>query len=1026
MASLVDSHALSRAELNSLAWDAIGGEAGSWLDPFFKGPTPIGDLPGLGDRYRDLTLLGEGATARVYKALDTLLLRQVAIKVLKDADGPTLAEARAQAQIEHPNVCRIYEAGKGFLVMQLVEGPALSTLAPSLGRDDKVRIVRDLALGIHAAHQKGLVHLDLKLNNVLLETGEDGTIHPIVSDFGMVRTDVVDPSAGCPMGTPPYTSPEQLAGDLSRVGRGADVYALGVMLYVMLAGRIPFEAHDFPGLIEAMARQPAVPLTHRVPDLPRDLAAIVHRCMEKAPEDRYPTARDLAEDLDQFLRMGPVQAMGGTRLYRLGKWLRRNPSVQRAGAIGLVVLLAMAGLMVRHNRFVVQQSEWDHHFQKITEEIRTGIDQAYRLPAHNIEPELQKARGYLRVIEADLVQGGKPAKGPGLLALGQAHYFLDTKDPEAIRNMQAAWDHGYQVESVRSWLALALIHRARAGRRAGVLPERERAIAMRQEGEAALRYLDEARRLLEGRWNPDQTRLAHLVELAGATLRDPNDFDLPIRLALEFHNRFPNDLEGMLGEAEAVAGKADALARQAAGRSETHFPPSSAEADSLRQEAWAKLQQLQRIAPSHPGVYAAIVRWWMRQEPFPTDQTPSPWTLCVQARAWLDQGSVVNPNDLDLLFLRATLIASTELSCYLEKGWDLAPLNRELKGLVGLAGTVDPRRGRLLMVAAMASYPMRSWIYGRSDNSPLIETLQDLSRTPPAEGLAIPHSLVLQVGQAFLETGKDPGPLLGGLMAMEPDTAVRMNLMLARHAWLLGKDAHAFLGRANDMLLQVDAKGRSFGVLELSIRRLEAEIRSDEPSWDLLAQCIGRYEHASPVDVRPHVLWEARIALLRHLRAAGRPDLAQVRGLQEALAQPVIRDRYPTFLLQYFSAPVNLLAAEVAQEPRPALLEGLAACDGSLRSLDTWKAHGGFHRPAEIEAMALVIPARLLMVKGELLLALARLEPGPAQRTRLAREALAAVQESRKLNPLLQRLLAPLQAEAKALAQPDRTSHARP
>ena len=91
LASLIQTGKVSEASLNSIAWEAIGGEAGSWVDPLFQGPAPIGSLPGLGDRYRDLVLLGEGATAKVFKAMDTLLQRHVALKVLKDEAGPTLA-----------------------------------------------------------------------------------------------------------------------------------------------------------------------------------------------------------------------------------------------------------------------------------------------------------------------------------------------------------------------------------------------------------------------------------------------------------------------------------------------------------------------------------------------------------------------------------------------------------------------------------------------------------------------------------------------------------------------------------------------------------------------------------------------------------------------------------------------------------------------------------------------------------------------------------------------------------------------
>ncbi len=146
-------------------------------------------------RFRELQLLGSGGMGTVYKAHDPTLGRYVALKLIQ-GDDPRFAtrllkEARAQARIEHPCVCRVYEAGleqgRPYIAMQLIEGRTLDAVSGELGLEEKVRLVRDVADAIHAAHRVGLIHRDLKPSNVMVERGEDGVLRPWVMDFGLAR-----------------------------------------------------------------------------------------------------------------------------------------------------------------------------------------------------------------------------------------------------------------------------------------------------------------------------------------------------------------------------------------------------------------------------------------------------------------------------------------------------------------------------------------------------------------------------------------------------------------------------------------------------------------------------------------------------------------------------------------------------------------------------------------------------------------------------------------------------------------------
>jgi serine/threonine-protein kinase len=200
-------------------------------------------------RFRVERFLGAGGMGKVFRAFDRKLERAVALKLLTLPDAHAakrfLAEARAQARVDHPNVCQVFDAGevKGrrFIVMQLLEGRTLSKVADDLTLEQKVAVVRSICEGVQAAHKLGLVHRDLKASNVIV-VEVDGERHPYVVDFGLARE--VGPGGatvtGAAAGTPWYMAPEQVAG--AAVDRRTDVYALGVLLYRLPAPGIRSKA----------------------------------------------------------------------------------------------------------------------------------------------------------------------------------------------------------------------------------------------------------------------------------------------------------------------------------------------------------------------------------------------------------------------------------------------------------------------------------------------------------------------------------------------------------------------------------------------------------------------------------------------------------------------------------------------------------------------------------------------------------------------------------------------------------------
>lgn len=256
----------------------------------------------LGAQYDIVRLLGRGGAGEVYLATERLLERPVAIKVLHRGadDGASrqrfLREARTAARLSHPNIVPLLSFGESgdtlFYVMPYVEGESLETLLRRDGRlhpADARRILGDVASALAYAHQHGVVHRDVKPDNVLIER-ESG--RAMLTDFGIARLNAEAPAltqTGTIVGTPHYMSPEQASGERAVDGR-ADLYALGVIGYRMLSGRLPFEGRTIEEVLARRFTTDPPPLTTLVADLPIDLASAVSRCLEREPSARWPDA----------------------------------------------------------------------------------------------------------------------------------------------------------------------------------------------------------------------------------------------------------------------------------------------------------------------------------------------------------------------------------------------------------------------------------------------------------------------------------------------------------------------------------------------------------------------------------------------------------------------------------------------------------------------------------------------------------------------------------------------------------------
>jgi serine/threonine protein kinase len=275
--------------------------------------SPTAALPRLFGRYRLDQFLGQGGMGIVYRAHDTQLNRAVALKIptLSGGGSATLKarfvrEAQAAAALQHPNICQIYDIGEvdgaAYLTMALIRG---EPLARRVGEPWEPRaaaeLVRKLALALQVAHSQGVIHRDLKPGNVMIdERGE-----PVIMDFGLARrADLVAEQLtqqGDMLGTPAYMSPEQITGDVAVMGPGCDIYSLGVILFELLTGTVPFQG-DVVLLVSQVTLDDAPPPSRRRPGLDPRLDSVCLTALAKTPAARFASMQAFADALAAFLR----------------------------------------------------------------------------------------------------------------------------------------------------------------------------------------------------------------------------------------------------------------------------------------------------------------------------------------------------------------------------------------------------------------------------------------------------------------------------------------------------------------------------------------------------------------------------------------------------------------------------------------------------------------------------------------------------------------------------------------------------
>ncbi len=381
--------------------------------------------------------LGRGGMGIVYLARQLKLNRLVALKMILNADHSDasvkqrfLAEAEAIARLQHPGIVQVYEfgtcEGNPYFALEYVNGGSLDKKLAGQPQPPReaADLVEKLAGAVQSAHEQGIIHRDLKPANILLSCGgrEPTLAIPKITDFGLVKKEGSDMTAtGVIMGTPSYMAPEQ-ADSKKAIGPGADVYALGAILYECLTGRPPFKANTPLDTVLQVVNNEPVSLRQLQPKTPRDLQTICLKCLQKEPSKRYRTAAELGDDLRRYLNNEPIQAHPVGRVEKLWRWCRKHPAAAGLAAgiaalllIGAVIAASVANWAVEKNTQATAKDKQAQEEKKRADEqtklVQTERNTSQKLFSALLEMVMDKDESTSKAAVNSIVQLGTAATG---------------------------------------------------------------------------------------------------------------------------------------------------------------------------------------------------------------------------------------------------------------------------------------------------------------------------------------------------------------------------------------------------------------------------------------------------------------------------------------------------------------------------------------------------------------------------------------------------------------------------------------
>ncbi|MEW6302344.1 MAG: serine/threonine-protein kinase [Verrucomicrobiota bacterium] len=391
-----------------------------------------GNFKSFGD-YDLLEGIARGGMGAVYKARQRSLQRTVALKVIlsgalagEEEVKRFRTEVESVAKLDHPNIVPIYEVGQvesqHYFTMRLIDGGGLDDRLEEYRKDLRkaARLMTKVSRAVHYAHQRGILHRDLKPDNILI----DDQGEPQITDFGLAKRVEDDEHltiSGAIMGTPAYMAPEQATGKTRQLSTAVDVYSLGAVLYLLLTGRPPFQGETpLETLRQALEQEPASPRVLN-PAADVDLTTICLKCLEKDPQKRYGSAEALAEDLERWLRKEPILARPATTTERFVKAIRRHPALAGLIAVSVVAVISFIVMILINEDRLEEERDQARFLESVSKQERVlaegRAEQArLRLVRLNVGNGLRlfdqgdASAALLWIIEALRLEAGKSAR----------------------------------------------------------------------------------------------------------------------------------------------------------------------------------------------------------------------------------------------------------------------------------------------------------------------------------------------------------------------------------------------------------------------------------------------------------------------------------------------------------------------------------------------------------------------------------------------------------------------------------------
>lgn len=402
--------------------------------------------------------LGHGGQGSVFLAHDNKLQRDIALKMLSN-NSPAfnqtlLAEARIQAQIDHPNICKIYQVEEAdanntnsYLVMQYIPGlSALEWLQQNRSTQvhQVVTLMQKVCDGLRAMHSLGIIHRDIKPANIMITDDEENGLQPFMVDFGLADDKNLAHDKMTVTGTPAFMPPEQWQSAV--LDSRSDVYSFGATLYQLLTGKLPKANHNGNDK-NVIFEEPHFCV------LPLEIRAIIKKCMQTQRHHRYPSARELSSDLLRYLAAEPVYCID-SKAY----WLKKKLLKFRWQA-SLVFVLTFGGLGSAIWQYEQQQQQQIREtilteFTSTVERLEADVRLTRMSPRHDITAKNTQWSEKITELKQQIDEIGSNAYGPGNYAIGRMYYALQQYD-QALEYLQKAWQSGFQQTRVAYNLAMS-------------------------------------------------------------------------------------------------------------------------------------------------------------------------------------------------------------------------------------------------------------------------------------------------------------------------------------------------------------------------------------------------------------------------------------------------------------------------------------------------------------------------------------------------------------------------------------------